>query len=164
MSPLHFLASSGFRHGHTDWVEALQQPRASRASVPPHINATAPDDEHRRLDKVELTARSLETFAVAQPPILENCQFPDWEHSDRKLWPLPQPSIAAAYAASMRFGYDPRYSADWASANERRPELIQAEHEKLAAYYDAAKQQEPRGARALHGTAARAAVLMDLRG
>lgn len=45
-------------------------------------------------------------------------QLPDWEHSDRMAWPPPRPSLAAQFAMSMVPQHDPRYSADWAAAQE----------------------------------------------
>ena len=73
---------------------------------------------------------------------LENCQLPDRQHSDRKLWPPPQPSIAAAYAAMMTPVHDPAYSANWHAVAERRREAVLAEQQRLADYYELRRAEE----------------------
>jgi hypothetical protein len=101
-----------------------------------HINFTAPDGEHRRLNKVELVARGLERLTVNQPSILENCQLPDWEHSDRKVWPPQQPPLGVLVAASMVFANDGRYGPNWFEANKARRAEIERDQQRLADYYD----------------------------
>ena len=54
------------------------------------INGSAPPGEHRRLLGVELTARGLESFSTADPPIAKAVQLPDWAHSARMAWPPPR--------------------------------------------------------------------------
>jgi hypothetical protein len=58
------------------------------------VNGSAPPGEHRRLLGVELTARGLESFSTADPPIAKGVQLPDWAHSARMAWPLPPRSGA----------------------------------------------------------------------
>jgi hypothetical protein len=41
------------------------------------INGSAPPGEHRRLLGVELTARGLQSFSTADPPIAKAVQLPD---------------------------------------------------------------------------------------
>jgi hypothetical protein len=66
----------------------------------------------------ELVARDLTSFSAVSPPLSEHLKLPDFEHSDRLVFPPPQPSLAAVYAMSMMPQHDPRYTADWAAARE----------------------------------------------
>ena len=49
------------------------------------INGSAPLGEHRRLLRVELTARGLKSFSTADPPIAKGVQLPDWAQSVRMV-------------------------------------------------------------------------------
>jgi hypothetical protein len=82
------------------------------------VNGSAPANQNRYLFGVELSARNLESFTITSPSIAQRLQLPDIEHSDRMAWPLPQPSLAAAYAMSMLPQHDRRSTADWAAAQE----------------------------------------------
>ena len=54
------------------------------------VNGSAPDNEHRRLRSVELTARALHGFSVSQPSLTRDLRLPNWEESSIMAWPLPQ--------------------------------------------------------------------------
>jgi|SRR5262249_35559942 len=125
-------------------VELLQRIEAcDRESAA--INGDAPDDEHRRLGKVELLARQLDQFTRETPSILETLTLPDWVDSSANLWPPAQPSFAASYAATMVPAHDPRYSADWAKAQAARAEAIREQQRRQGEFYDRmTREQEAR--------------------
>jgi hypothetical protein len=89
----------------------------------------------------ELRARNLDEFSASQPSVLDSIHLFVWDTGEQ-VWPLPQPSLGAAMAAMMTVGHDPAYSADWASANERRVAAIRAEQQRLADYYETAKREQ----------------------
>jgi hypothetical protein len=78
------------------------------------VNAEAPQGEHRRLLGVELTARKLESFSIADPSVIDVVKLPDWSHSDRMIWPPPKIPLSVLVAASIS-----RFSSDWAAAREK---------------------------------------------
>jgi hypothetical protein len=79
------------------------------------VNGSAPPGEHRRLRGVELSARGLETFSTADPPIAKGVQLPDWAHSARTVWPPPRPFDPASFAP---VSFDRRLSAEWGLVQE----------------------------------------------
>jgi hypothetical protein len=108
------------------------------------INGDAPDDEFRRLSRVELLARQLEQFSSETPSIIQNVTLPDWTGSST-FWPLPQPSKASAFAAVEPPHPIHRFSADWWKDNERRAAAQRAEQQRIADYYArTTKEQEDR--------------------
>jgi hypothetical protein len=100
-----------------------------------------PDGMSERLQLAELCARNLDDFTVGKPSLLEQVQLFDFD-TGQQVWPPPQPSLGATYAAMITPAYDGRYSADWHAANERRVAAIKAEQQRLADYYETAKQQQ----------------------
>jgi hypothetical protein len=74
------------------------------------VNGSAPPNEHRRLLGVELTARGLESFSTADPPIAKAVQLPDWAHRARMVLPPPRAFDPASFAPVP---FDRRLSADW---------------------------------------------------
>jgi hypothetical protein len=62
------------------------------------VNDSAPIGEQRRLRGAELTARNLEEFNRRRPSIAKCVQLPELDRSYKMAWPLPPPSLAAAYA------------------------------------------------------------------
>ena len=98
------------------------------------INGSAPDNEHRRLSRVDLDwAKNL---------VLPNFHHPAPDHN---LWPPPRPSFGASYAATMVPAYDPRYSADWAKAQAARAEAIREQQRRQGEFYDRmTREQEAR--------------------
>jgi hypothetical protein len=79
------------------------------------INGSAPPGEHRRLLGVELTARGLGSFSVADPPIAKSVRLPDWARSARIAWPPPRPFDPASFAPVP---FDRRSSAEWGLVQE----------------------------------------------
>jgi hypothetical protein len=79
------------------------------------INGSAPPGEHRRLLRVELTARGLESFSTTDPPIAKGVQLLDWAHSARMAWPPPRPFDPASFAP---VSFDRRLSAEWGLVQE----------------------------------------------
>ena len=71
--------------------------------------------EHRRLRGVELSARGLESFSTADPPIAKGVQPPDWAQSARTVWPPPRPFDPASFAP---VSFDRRLSAEWGPVQE----------------------------------------------
>ena len=59
------------------------------------INRAAPRGECRRLDAVELAARDLDSFTARHPSITKGLQLPDFEDSERLVYPPPQPNYLA---------------------------------------------------------------------
>ena len=95
------------------------------------INGDAPDDEFRRLSRVELLARQLEQFSSKRPSIIQNVTLPDWTGSSA-FWPLPQPSMASAFAA-VEPPHDPhRFTADWWKDSDRRAAAQRVEQQRIA--------------------------------
>jgi hypothetical protein len=77
------------------------------------VNSEAASGEPRRVLGVELTARKLESFSIADPSVIDVVKLPDWSHSDRLVWPPPKIPLSVLVAASI-----PRFSSDWAAARE----------------------------------------------
>src|SRR5205807_2407581 len=100
--------------------------------------------ELRRLREVELVARALPAFSQGMPPIATNLVLPDWEGSDRNLWPPRELPAAVVLATSMGSQVDPRaYSGDWWQVDKQRSDANHKEHERIDAYYanETAKQE-----------------------
>jgi hypothetical protein len=79
------------------------------------VNGSAPPGEHPCLLGVELTARGLEGFSAADPPIAKAVHLPDWAHSARMAWPLPRPFDPSSFAPPS---FDRRLSTDWWQVQE----------------------------------------------
>jgi hypothetical protein len=85
------------------------------------LNQTAPNGEHRRLNSVELTARQLQSFSIAQPPIAQGLRLPSWQQSEQFLWPKPEP-----FTPPFQPGpFNPAFSDEWykppAQVSRRKP-------------------------------------------
>ena len=98
------------------------------------VNGSAPDNEHRRLRGVELTARGLHSFSVSQPSLTRDLRLPRWEESSIMAWPPPQ-RIDPALLVPVQLG-DPRLCTDrwWeVKAEEQARERERQQHELEAA-------------------------------
>ena len=84
------------------------------------INGSAPPGEHRRLLGVELTARGLQSFSTADPPIAKAVQLPDWDESTKFAWPSPTPSLAIRVVTDMAGMLPPHGGANWHQERETR--------------------------------------------
>jgi hypothetical protein len=67
------------------------------------------------------------------PSLLTSMHLRDLE-SGRQIWPPPQPSIAAAFAAVEPPHDSHLFSADWAKDNERRAAAQRAAQQRHADY------------------------------
>jgi hypothetical protein len=84
------------------------------------INGSAPPGEHRRLLGVELTARGLESFSTADPPIAKSVRLPDWDEPTKFAWPPPTPSLAVRVVADVARMLPPDGGANWHQEREAR--------------------------------------------
>src|SRR5262249_39579034 len=123
-------------------VELLQRIEScDRESAAINSDASELDGEHRRLPKVELIARQLEGFSSKTPSIIQNVTLPDWT-GNSAFWPLPQPSMASAFAAVAPPHHPHRFSANWWKDNERRAAAQRAEQQRIADYYARTTQEQ----------------------
>jgi hypothetical protein len=60
----------------------------------------------------------------------------------RQIWPPPQPSMAAAFAAIAMPSYGRRFGPDWWKDNERRAAAQRAEQQRMADYYARLTQEQ----------------------
>jgi hypothetical protein len=98
-----------------------------------NLHSRRPSSVKTQISSPELVARNLKSFDREHPPLSKTLQLPEFERSDRPLFPPPQRRDMSMLAPVP---YDPRYSADWAEANEDRATEAQAEQERVAAFYD----------------------------
>jgi hypothetical protein len=108
------------------------------------LHQARPAGVTRHLLSAELHARGLDRFTRETPSLLDLVHLIDLE-SGRQVWPPPQRSIAAAFAAVEPSHDSRRFSADWAKDNERRAAAQRAEQQRMADYYArTTKEQEDR--------------------
>jgi hypothetical protein len=92
------------------------------------INGSATSGERRRLRKVELEARGLDSFTRSVPPITDELRLPQWEPGGQE-WPPPALSFNAAMAAAIApRPFNPRYSADWHKVKAAEAEAQREQH------------------------------------
>jgi hypothetical protein len=97
-----------------------------------------------RLLSAELHARGLESFSNNMPSLLTAVHLIDLD-TGRQIWPPPQPSMAAAFAAIAMPSYGRRFTADWWKDTERRAAAQRVEQQRIADYYArTTKEQEDR--------------------
>jgi hypothetical protein len=97
-----------------------------------------------RLLSAELHARGLDSFSNNMPSLLTAVHLIDLD-TGRQIWPPPQPSMAAAFAAIAMPSYGRRFGADWWKDNERRAAAQRVEQQRIADYYArTTKEQEDR--------------------
>jgi hypothetical protein len=65
------------------------------------IDSAASAAERQRLRRVELTARSLESFSFYNPSLTEIVKLPNWKHSDRMIWPPAKIPLSVLVVTSM---------------------------------------------------------------
>jgi len=124
-----------------DVIEIILEAQAVDAEVS-RVNGLALPGEHRRLQSVELKARGLENFSISNPSVIDMVRLPDWEHSERMLWPPHRP-IEPAMVVPMQIG-DWRLTTDrWyevgeeqraAEESRQRAEAIEAEEARAEFY------------------------------
>jgi hypothetical protein len=95
------------------------------------VNISAAPGEYRRIKAVELLARDLPRFSISQPSIAQGLRLPDWEASERNLWPRAERLDPSFYAPAP---FDVRFSEDWAIPGEQqRAAAAEREREELIA-------------------------------
>jgi hypothetical protein len=87
----------------------------------------------RQIQSPELVARDLDSFSRGAPPLSKNLQLPEFGQIDRLLYPPPRRLDLSAFAPVP---HDDRFSADWAETLEPRAAEVEAEQERVAAFYD----------------------------
>jgi hypothetical protein len=122
-------------------IEIILKAQSADAEVS-RVNGSALPGEHRRLQNVELKARGLENFSISNPSVIDMVRLPDWERTERMLWPQHRP-IDPAMVVPMQIG-DPRLTTDrWhevgeeqraAEAERQRAEAIEAEQARAEFY------------------------------
>jgi hypothetical protein len=95
------------------------------------LHQARPAGVMEHLVSAELHARGLDRFTRDTPSLLTSVCLFDWD-SGRQMWPPPQPSISAAFAATL---VPADNSADWANNYERRAAAQQRERQYIADYY-----------------------------
>jgi hypothetical protein len=104
------------------------------------LNIAAPPGESRRLPKVELLARGLQTFSASAPSVTRDLKLPDWERSDTLVFPRREALDPSLYAPRP---FNVRYSEDWykpgeeqraAEAERQRRELAEADRARREFY------------------------------
>jgi len=106
--------------------------------------ASALQNEPRRLLKCELVSRGLEAFSRAQPEILGKggLTLPDFVESARMRWPATSPTaFAASFSQSMAAAAPPHPGARWGEPEERERRRAEAEKEnaEMATYHKEAR-------------------------
>jgi hypothetical protein len=101
-----------------EMIEIILEAQAVDAEVS-RVNGAALPGEYRRLQSVELEARGLKNFSISNPSVVDMVRLPDWEHSERMLWPPHRP-IDPAMVVPMQVG-DPRLTTDhWHEVGEEQ--------------------------------------------
>jgi hypothetical protein len=113
------IDSSGHRPGFAFVNDAATREARGPAGVMEHLVSA------------EVHARGLDRFTRDTPSLLTSVCLFDWD-SGRQMWPPPQPSISAAFAATL---VPADNSADWANNYERRAAAQQRERQYIADYY-----------------------------
>jgi hypothetical protein len=107
--------------------------------------ASAMNNEHRRLAQTELHARSLRAFSRSAPEIAKLVVLPDFDDAQRLLWPLRSGNtLAVEVASSMALPHPgPRWSDPEVQA-QRRAEVEKSQRELGAHYAQQTVEQERR--------------------
>jgi hypothetical protein len=99
------------------------------------INGSAPPGEHRRLRRVELEARDLDSFTLDRPSLASTVELRDWNNSGRKLWPSTL-SLAEQYAA-LTTAVPSHPGSRWGEPEfqEQRRAEKEKEHRRMGEHY-----------------------------
>ena len=120
-------------------IEIILEAQAVDAAVS-RVNGSARPGEHRRLQSVELKARGLENFSISNPSVVDMVRLPDWEHSERMLWPPHRP-IDPAMIVPMQVG-DPRLTTDrWHEVGEEQRAAEEERQKREAIEADRARRE-----------------------
>jgi hypothetical protein len=128
----------------SDMVEIFQLAAEIDLEVQ-RVNASNPTGGEPLLS-VECHARGIEAFSRSQPSITTTTVLPDWNDSQRNLWPPRPVSLGVLVAAAMApAAVNIAYTDRWHEAvGDRRAEQ-EAEQRRTAEYYD--RQEREREAR-----------------
>jgi hypothetical protein len=95
------------------------------------VNGSAAPGEYRRVRGVELTARQIDSFSIAQPSLAQGLRLPAWQNSEQMLWPPRQVLDPMLYQGPA---FDPRFSEDWHQPGEQaRARAAERERQQLIA-------------------------------
>jgi hypothetical protein len=78
----------------------------------------------RHLLGAELIARRLESFSVSNPSLAEELKLPDWQQSNKLVWPPPQKPLGVLMAESMSFAHP---GGDWWQEREAHAAALRKE-------------------------------------
>jgi hypothetical protein len=110
------------------------------------VNESRPGNE-APLQTCELYLRKLERFTRDRPSLLDQVRLPDFEQSERFIWPKKtQNSIGVLVAAAMTPPYHP--GDRWYEQQAEKRAEQEAEHQRMTAYY--AEQQRLKEQREQH--------------
>jgi hypothetical protein len=108
-------------------ITIFQQAEAADKEVQ-RVNAAAPGSQ--RLQTVELHARKLERFTRATPSLAKTVQLPDYQESEKLLWPPRVPRDMSLFAPVIA----PAAGPDWYKYADARVAERQADAERVANY------------------------------
>jgi hypothetical protein len=104
------------------------------------INQMALAGEPRRLRPIELAARNLGGFSIATPSIMKTCVLPDFDQSDRTLWPIRETVDPSLYAMSNIHRSPFEGTGDWwrgpagLKADQEQQDQMRRDEERRAFY------------------------------
>jgi hypothetical protein len=98
------------------------------------VNQSRPGNE-APLQTVELHARGLDAFSRSLPSIAATAQLPDWEQSERMVWPPPRIPIGVLVAQRMQPVHDTRYTDRWHEAQDQRRAEQEAEQQRISDFH-----------------------------
>jgi hypothetical protein len=120
-------------------IEIILEAQAVDAEVS-RVNGSALPGEHRRLQSVELKSRGLKNFSISNPSVIDMVRLPDWEQTERMLWPPHRP-IDPAMIVPMQIG-DPRLTTDcWHEVGEEQRAAEEARQKREAVEADRARRE-----------------------
>jgi hypothetical protein len=146
---------SHYREMAAQLVNIFEEVRYLDARIIVPVNESRPANE-APLQTCELYARKLDAFSRSMPSILDKVQLPNWEDSERMVWPPRQVPMSVMVAESMATAaHNPIYSDRWFEHQGDRRAEQEAEQQRTAAYY--AEQQRLKEQREQHEEALAAA-------
>jgi hypothetical protein len=122
-------------------VNIFEEVRYLDAKIIAPVNESRPANE-APLQTCELYARKLDAFSRSMPSILATVQLPNWESSERLVWPPRTIPASVLVAESMgALQHNPAWTDQWASVRGERDEMIKAEQQKTADYHNRREQE-----------------------
>ncbi len=130
--------------GHAETIAAMFGLAVEVDREVSRINGSAPDNEHKRLQSVELTARGMSAFTRENPSLAANTVLPRWDNSARNLWPARPSTTLAAMASGMNVPHPGGAWADPEVRAQRRTEVEKSQRELGEYHEQAARDEEDR--------------------